>query len=196
MIEADGGRKQAYAVRAAGFARRFPAGMGAAAAASARSVRRSGVQLAVLAVLADVRLLADSQRIACHTTKGVLNLMLHKEWAPEAHTRFLELLESQFFNDQIFFDVQKRDTIQFGISGNPAVTREWRDRAFPDDPVHPTLTPAFGTLSFLSRGTGSRGTRLVISDSRHRAHFDEHERPFGQVVRLTLSRWRHALSLR
>ena len=49
---------------------------GGGSSASARSVQRSGMQLALLAVLADVRLLTDSQRLACHTTKGVLNLVL------------------------------------------------------------------------------------------------------------------------
>lgn len=128
--------------------------------------------------------LAYAQRISCHTTKGILNIMLHQDWAPEAHSRFLELLQNNFFSDQVFYGVKRRDLIQFGISADPDVTRTWQGKVIPDDPPRPELQPMRGQLSFQADPHGRRETRLAISDSRTRtpADYGPFERPFGQIV--------------
>jgi len=166
----------------------YTAAMRAAAAAGCRqrraALRCSGTLVgALVALLTDVQQ-THSQRIGCHTSKGVLNIMLHKDWAPEGHTRFMELLESDFFTNQAFYHVERRGPIEFGIAADPAVSRAWRGKVIPDDPARAELQPRRGQLSFQSNAPGRRETRLVISDSRTRtaADYGPFERPFGQVV--------------
>ena len=129
--------------------------------------------------------LTCGQRIRCHTTKGALNIMLHRSWAPAAHARFMELLDAGFFVDQLFYSVERRESIRFGIPADPALTRAWRGKLIADDPPRSELQPRRGQVSFQADQTGRAETRLVISDSRTRtqADYGPFERPFGQVVR-------------
>jgi hypothetical protein len=145
---------------------------------------RSRALTSALAVLFGSLELSCGQRVSCQTTKGVLNIMLHRDWAPEGHARFMELLDSDFFSDQVFYGVERREWIQFGIPADPAVSRAWRGKVIADDPERPELQARRGQLSFQADQHGRRETRLVISDSRTRtaADYGPFERPFGQVV--------------
>jgi hypothetical protein len=153
-------------------------------AADRHGWRGRALTSALSAVLFACLELTCGQRISCHTTKGVLNIMLHRDWAPEGHARFMELLDSDFFSDQIFYRVTRREWIQFGIAADPAVTTAWRGKVIADDPPRPELQARRGQLSFLADPHGRRETRLAISDSRTRtaADYGPFERPFGQVV--------------
>ncbi len=154
-------------------------------AADRHGWRGRAVTSSLAAVLLGCLELTCGQRISCHTTQGVLNIMLHKDWAPAGHARFMELLESGFFNGQLFYGVKRREWIQFGIAADPAVTSAWRGKVIADDPPRPELQARRGQLSFLADQHGRRETRLAISDSRTRtaADYGPFERPFGQVVR-------------
>ena len=145
--------------------------------------------ISALAVLFGMEL-TYGQRISCHTSQGVLNIMLHRDWAPAAHARFMELLDDGFFSDQLFYGVKRRGWIEFGIAADPAVTRAWRGKTIAFDPPRPELQAKRGQLSFQADAHGRRETRIAISDSRTRtsADYGPFERPFGQVVRDQLCR--------
>jgi peptidyl-prolyl cis-trans isomerase A (cyclophilin A) len=90
---------------------------------------------------------------------------VHPEWAPLGAARFLELVDTQvpapFFAGQRFFRVVEDFIAQFGISGDPTVSAEWRDNTLVDDPVIASNTR--GTLTFATAGPNTRTTQLFIN---------------------------------
>ncbi|EOD27511.1 hypothetical protein EMIHUDRAFT_235740 [Emiliania huxleyi CCMP1516] len=63
-------------------------------------------------------------------------VMVHPEWAPLGAARFRELLDAKFYRTDVrFFRVVPTFITQFGISGDPAVSAEWRGKTIRDDPV-------------------------------------------------------------
>ena len=72
-------------------------------------------------------------RVKFETTKGDFVIKVRPEWAPEGAKRFRELVESGFYDGVKFFRVVPGFMAQFGISGDPEVSREWQDKVIPDD---------------------------------------------------------------
>ena len=100
-------------------------------------------------------------RVRVETTKGAFVLEVHRDWAPRGADRFMTLVRTGFFDDSRFFRVRARYIAQFGIAGNPAVTREWKDRYFPDDSVR--TTNVRGTFAFAMTGPNLRNTQVYIN---------------------------------
>lgn len=88
-------------------------------------------------------------------------LEVNPAWAPRGADRFLELVRSRFFDDSRFFRVRANYIAQFGIAGDPAVTRAWKDRYFPDDSVR--TSNVRGTVAFAMTGPNLRNTQIYIN---------------------------------
>eukprot|EP00050_Salpingoeca_kvevrii_P017324 m.64095 g.64095 ORF g.64095 m.64095 type:complete len:240 (-) comp7499_c0_seq2:1262-1981(-) len=100
------------------------------------------------------------------TTKGKLTLRVTRELAPLGADRFFELVSSGFFDDTAtggiaVFRAIKGFVTQFGIHGNPEVSKEWRSRSIMDDPVKGSNTR--GTLSYAAAGPNTRTTQLFFN---------------------------------
>eukprot|EP01051_Picozoa_sp_SAG22_P017300 SAG22_NODE_2635_length_2348_cov_16.497554_3_plen_99_part_00 len=54
---------------------------------------------------------------------------------PLLQARFKELVEAGFYDDCRFFRVIKGFMAQFGLSGDPATSAEWREKPINDEPV-------------------------------------------------------------
>ena len=52
-------------------------------------------------VLLHVTLQCSAQNVKCRTTRGDFTIEMHREWAPIGYDRFMELVESNFFTDQV-----------------------------------------------------------------------------------------------
>lgn len=123
----------------------------------------------------------QSFQVKFETTKGDFLVDVKREWSPHGVDRFYELLRSGFYDDCAFFRVVKDNLVQFGISGDPEVTRRWRNRAIPDDP--PVLSNRRGTLAFASKETlNSRTTQLFINCADNTDLDQQGFTPFGKVV--------------
>lgn len=72
-------------------------------------------------------------RVRLDTTKGAIVIAVDRDWAPRAADRFHELAASHYYDDNRFFRVVAGRWAQFGINGDPAVARYWRDRPFADE---------------------------------------------------------------
>lgn len=114
------------------------------------------------------------------TTKGPVKLDVHPEWSPLGAARFGELVESGFYADIAFFRVLDGFVAQFGISGDPAVSKEWRSRTIKDDPVN--ASNKRGTLSFAMAGPNTRTTQLFINYGDNAQLDGMGFSPFAQVV--------------
>ena len=93
--------------------------------------------------------------------RGEFILRVHPEWAPLGAERFRELMDSRFFEGVRFFRVITGFVAQFGIAGDPAVSKAWRSRSISDDPV--VRSNVRGTISFATSGRDTRTTQLFIN---------------------------------
>jgi cyclophilin family peptidyl-prolyl cis-trans isomerase len=100
-------------------------------------------------------------RVRIETTKGAFVLEANRAWAPRGAERFLTLVRDGFFDDSRFFRVRAKYIAQFGIAGDPAVTRRWEGKFFPDDPVR--ASNMRGTFAFAMTGPNLRNTQVYIN---------------------------------
>lgn len=102
------------------------------------------------------------------------------EWAPLGAQRFLELVESKFFDGSRFFRAIKGFMGQFGIAADPKVSSYWRKKSIPDDPV--VASNARGHLSFAMAGPNTRTSQIFVN-FKSNAFLDKQKfAPFGRVV--------------
>ena len=95
------------------------------------------------------------------TTKGEVVIEATRDWAPLGVDRFYNLVRIGFFKDAAFFRAVQDFIVQFGVNGDPAVTKVWSIATIPDDPLR--MSNQRGYLSFAQSGANSRTTQLFIS---------------------------------
>jgi peptidyl-prolyl cis-trans isomerase A (cyclophilin A) len=102
-------------------------------------------------------------KVKFDTTKGVILLEVHRDWAPKGADRFYNMTRNGFFAGARFFRVIPNFMAQFGINGDPAVNSAWDKARLLDDP--PNMQ--HNVRGFVSYGTtgqpNSRGTQLFIN---------------------------------
>jgi peptidyl-prolyl cis-trans isomerase A (cyclophilin A) len=122
----------------------------------------------------------ETSRVRIETSKGAVILEVNRAWAPRGADRFLELVRARFFDDSRFFRVREKYIAQFGIAGDPAVTRAWKDRYFPDDSVR--TSNVRGTFAFAMTGPNLRNTQIYINLVDNRQLDAQGFSPVGRVV--------------
>jgi peptidyl-prolyl cis-trans isomerase A (cyclophilin A) len=113
------------------------------------------------------------------TTKGPILIDVRREWAPHGADRFYELVQNGYYNDVAFFRVISGFMAQVGISGDPALIVEWREKRIPDDPVK--ASNARGIATFATSGPNSRTTQFFINFSDNSRLDGMGFAPFGKV---------------
>ena len=69
------------------------------------------------------------------TSKGSFVIEVHRDWAPIGADRFYNLVKNGFYDDVRFFRVVPNFMAQFGMNGDPAVTKVWSERPMKDEPT-------------------------------------------------------------
>lgn len=120
-------------------------------------------------------------QVKFETSKGDFVLEVDPKLAPKGAARFRELVEQKFYDDCRFFRVVRGFMVQFGIHGDPVVSKKWREATIKDDKVKGSNVR--GTITFATSGPDSRTTQLFIN-------FEDNARldnlgfaPFGKVVK-------------
>jgi peptidyl-prolyl cis-trans isomerase A (cyclophilin A) len=103
----------------------------------------------------------DSFVVRFETSRGAIDVMARKAWAPNGVDRFYTLVRDRYYDDARFFRIVKGFVAQFGLAADPRRTAAWRVRAIADEPVR--HTNARGTLSFARSGPGTRTTQLYVN---------------------------------
>lgn len=103
----------------------------------------------------------DTFRVKFETTKGDIVLTAHRDWSPKGADRFYNLVRVGFFRDIAFFRVIDGFMVQFGIHGDPRVSRAWKTASVQDDPV--TQSNRRGFVSFATSGPNTRTTQMFIN---------------------------------
>ncbi len=115
------------------------------------------------------------------TTKGDIDIELHKDWAPLGVARFRELVDSGYFDGARFFRVVPGFVVQFGIAANPLLTAKWDGSEIQDDPVLQSNTR--GIVTFATAGRNTRTTQLFINLGDNPRLDSMGFAPIGRVVR-------------
>jgi len=111
---------------------------------------------------------------------GEFLIEIHDDWAPLGATRFLELVEQNYFDDVRFFRVISGFMAQFGIASNPKIGLEARKTVIKDDPVK--YTNERGTLTFATSGKDTRSTQFFINFGNNKFLDSQGFSPIGKVI--------------
>ncbi len=122
----------------------------------------------------------DVYEVKLATTKGDITIQVTRAWAPLGADRFYNLVKHGFYNDAAFFRIVPGFVVQFGLSGDPAVNKAWKNANIKDDPVTQSNKP--GTLTFATAGPNTRTTQLFINLGNNAPLDGQGFAPFGQVT--------------
>ncbi len=114
------------------------------------------------------------------TTKGPFVVTVHRKWAPRGADRFYNLVRAGFYNGQRLFRVIPGFVVQWGISGNPKISRAWQKATIRDDPVR--HTNARGTVVFADAGANTRTTQVFVNLGANTQLDGQGFAPFGVVT--------------
>ena len=126
----------------------------------------------------------DSFLVAFETTRGRFDVMAHSRWAPMGTDRFYELVHRRFYDSVYFHRVVKGFVAQFGMNGNPDVSRAWSVRRMAEDSVRQSNKR--GTISYARGAPNTRTTQVFINlvdNARLDASGGVGYTPFAEVVR-------------
>ena len=120
-------------------------------------------------------------RVSVETTKGRFVIAVTRALAPRGADRFYRLVSAGYFDDSRFFRVVPGFIAQFGIPGDPAITRVWKDRRIPDDSAR--ASNGRGMIAYAMTGPNTRTTQLFISLVDNSRRIDAQGfAPIGRVV--------------
>jgi cyclophilin family peptidyl-prolyl cis-trans isomerase len=115
------------------------------------------------------------------TSKGVILIEVHRDWAPNGVDRFYNLVRAGYYDGVRFHRVIEGRWAQFGVNGDPKVSNAWRARAIPDDPRRESNVR--GTIAYAFAVANGRTTQVFINLRDNSAtHDKEPFAPFGRVV--------------
>ncbi len=121
-------------------------------------------------------------RVKFETSAGNFVIETHRDWSPHGADRFYSLVRAKYYDDSRFFRVVPGRWVQFGISGDPTISRQQRTVIIPDDTLKQHNTR--GYVAFSNTGPNTRSTQVYINLGDNSAHNDTEPAfaPFGKVV--------------
>jgi peptidyl-prolyl cis-trans isomerase A (cyclophilin A) len=114
------------------------------------------------------------------TTKGDFVVEVQREWAPSGADRFYNLVRANFYDGVRFFRTVRGFMVQFGINGDPAVSKAWQNANIPDDAVKESNRRGF--MTFATAGPNTRTTQVFISFADNTRLDPMGFSPFGKVI--------------
>jgi peptidyl-prolyl cis-trans isomerase A (cyclophilin A) len=114
------------------------------------------------------------------TSKGMVVITVHRDWAPIGADRFYNLVKNGYFDDVRFFRVLDGFMAQFGIHGDPAIDRVWMSANLKDDPVKQSNKRGF--ITYATGGPNTRTTQVFINYGDNASLDKQGFAPFGQVT--------------
>ena len=101
-------------------------------------------------------------KVEFETTAGNFTIFVHRDWAPRGADRLYNLVKHNYYADARFFRVVKDFMVQWGIAGDPNITRVWRNATILDD--RPRQSNTRGMVTFAkTNAPHSRSTQLFIN---------------------------------
>jgi peptidyl-prolyl cis-trans isomerase A (cyclophilin A) len=125
--------------------------------------------------------LTRATTVRLETTAGDVTIEVYPEAAPNAAQRFIELVESGFYDDTPISRVVPGFVAQFGVNWREP-HKSWKDKNFKDDPTLFALER--GTLAFAKAGPDTNSTQVFINYTENNQLADPRYNftVFGKVV--------------
>ena len=118
--------------------------------------------------------------VKVESSAGDYKIEVHRDWSPIGAERFYQLVKAGYYDECRYFRVVPGFMVQFGISGDPAVQREW-NRNIKDDAVKESNVR--GYVTFAKTGApNSRTTQIFISYGDNKFLDSDGFSPFGKVT--------------
>ena len=115
------------------------------------------------------------------TSKGEVLIEVTRAWSPRGADRFIALVREGYYDGARFFRVNPGRWTQFGINGDPAIAKAWRNRTIADDPF--VQTNVRGTVAFAFAVPNGRTTQIFFNlGDNSPTHDKEPFTPFGRVT--------------
>lgn len=119
-------------------------------------------------------------RVRFETSRGPFVVEAQRSWSPAGADRLYYLVRNKFYDETRFFRVVPGFMVQFGISGDPRVSKAWSERFIRDEQVlHGNER---GTMTFATSGPDERSTQLFINYADNRRLDRQGFAPVGRVV--------------
>jgi cyclophilin family peptidyl-prolyl cis-trans isomerase len=123
----------------------------------------------------------DRFDVRLDTSKGLIRIEVHRDWAPHGADRFYNLARAGYYDEARVFRIRKGYWAQFGIAGDPKVSQAWRTKTIPDDPRRESNVR--GTVAFAFAVPNGRTTQVFFNLRDNQAtHDSEPFAPFGKVA--------------
>jgi peptidyl-prolyl cis-trans isomerase A (cyclophilin A) len=122
----------------------------------------------------------DVYRARISTSKGPVEIEVHRSWAPLAADRFHELVRSGYYSDARFYRVVPGFVVQFGMAADPDVYAAWQTRPLKDEPARRSNTR--GAVCFTGSAASDSRTTHVFINLADNPFLDTSSAPFGQVI--------------
>jgi peptidyl-prolyl cis-trans isomerase A (cyclophilin A) len=123
----------------------------------------------------------ETFRAKFETTQGEFVVELTRAWSPHGVDRFYNLVKYGYYDGIKFFRVVPNFVVQFGIHGDPAVSKNWMNSNIPDDPVKESNKKGYVTYA-KSGQPNSRSTQLFINLNDNAGLDAQGFAPIGRVV--------------
>src|SRR5262249_48783104 len=114
------------------------------------------------------------------TSKGVFVIEVRRDWAPNGADRFYNLVKNGFYDNVRFFRVISGFMVQFGISGNPQLSAQWREARIKDDPVKQSNRR--GYITYAMAGPDTRTSQVFINFADNTGLDSQGFSPFGRII--------------
>ena len=130
---------------------------------------------------ADVPKITKKDTVKFQTTAGEIVIEVYPDAAPNAAQRFVELVESGFYDDTPVSRVVPNFVAQFGVNWRDP-HKAFKEKNFDDDPTHFALDR--GTVAFAKAGPNTNSTQVFINfrDNSQLASPQYNFTTFGKVV--------------
>jgi len=139
------------------------------------------VLISVMVLLAQALAAPVTYKVRLETSKGLVVIAVHRDWAPRGADRFRELVESEYYDEARFFRIRKDTWVQFGIAADPKIAQAWRQKTIPDDP-YVGVSNKRGTVAFAFKDPNGRTTQVFINlKDNSETHDKEPFVVFGEV---------------
>jgi len=121
-------------------------------------------------------------KVKFETTKGDFVIDVNREWSPKGADRFYSMVEAKFFKDIAIFRAIDGFMFQFGIHGDPKISKAWKRATIDDDESVDGVSNVAGYISFATSGKDSRTTQMFVNLGDNGRLDGMGFTPFGKVV--------------
>ncbi len=121
----------------------------------------------------------DKYQVKFETSKGEFIIDVTRAWAPNGADRFYNLVKNGGYDNCRFFRVVKNFMVQFGINGDPNISKAWRAANIPDDKQKESNLR--GYITFATAGPNTRTSQVFINFKDNTFLDPQGFTPFGKV---------------